>query len=216
MPRNSEGSGRLRILLIDDHSMVLDTFGLFLRTESGMSVETSSSLPRGFALVGEKKFDIILLDLNMPGMTGLAGLREMVARAPGTPVAILTGSASPKIIDDIMQAGASGLILKTSSAATMSAAIQFMSTGAHYLPPETRHKNHAGQERTLIDLLTDRERTVLGRLIDGQLNREIADALGVAETTIKMHVMSICRKFGVKNRTQAAVLARTIDSAGQS
>lgn len=213
MGRNFAGGSALRVLLVDDHSMVLDTFGLFLRSEGGMHVETSSSLTRAFSLLEENAFDMVLLDLNMPGMSGLDGLRQMVARVPGTPVAILTGAASGKIIEEIMEAGASGLILKTSTAATMSAAIRFMSTGAQYLPPETRHQSSAGQEQTLLDPLTDRERTVLGCLVDGKLNREIATTLGVAETTIKMHVMSICRKFGVRNRTQAAVLARTIDFA---
>lgn len=193
--------------------MVLDTFGLFLRSESGMLVETSSSLSGAFSIVEKQSFDMILLDLNMPGMADLSGLKEMIARIPKTPIAILTGSASPKIIDAIMHAGASGLILKTSAATTMSAAIRFMATGAQYLPPETRYQIQGSQEKTLVDLLTDRERAVLALLADGNLNREIAEALGVAETTVKMHVMSICRKFGVKNRTQAAVLARSIESA---
>lgn len=212
--KDSSGAMKtINVLLVDDHSMVLDTFGLFLRSEGGMRVETANDLPRAFSLVKTSVFDMILLDLNMPGMNGLEGLETMVKLARPVPVAILTGAASSKIIEEIMDAGAAGLILKTSSASTMSAAIRFMSTGAQYLPPETRFQNQGDEKSALLETLTEKERQVLEYLVDGKLNREIAEQIGIAETTVKMHVMSICRKFGVRNRTQAAVLARTIDFA---
>lgn len=212
--KDSSGSIRtINVLLVDDHSMVLDTFSLFLRSEGGMQVETANDLPRAFSLVKTSVFDMILLDLNMPGMNGLEGLEKMVQMARPVPVAILTGAASSKVIEEIMDSGAAGLILKTSSASTMSAAIRFMSTGAQYLPPETRFQSHGNEKSALLEVLTEKERLVLQYLVDGKLNREIAGEIGIAETTVKMHVMSICRKFGVRNRTQAAVLARTIDFA---
>lgn len=205
-----QGSG-IRVLIADDHEMVLDMFAMYLTTGAGMQVTTARSLDEAMeVLVAVGPFDVVLLDLNMPGMNGVAGLRRAIKANGGNPVAIITGSTTPRMLDEIMNAGSAGIVLKTTAVRSLANAIRFMQAGEHYMPLELVRDRQNASRQVRHGQLSDKEMTVLTFLAEGKQNKEIANDLKLAEPTVKMHVTSICRKLGAQNRTQAVIMARDL------
>ena len=193
-----------RILLADDHDLVRETLTMFLATEGNFDVTSASTLDQGLAAVrANGPFDLSLLDYNMPGMNGLEGLHQMISASAGKPVALLSGDASATVVDQAVAAGAAGFVSKTLGAKSMINAVQFMLSGEVYVP-----FNYVQQAATTIDGLTGRETQVLRCLAEGMSNKEIARQLDLQEVTIKLHVKTLSRKLGAKNRTHAAMIAR--------
>lgn len=203
-----------RILIADDHEMVLDMVSHYLTRSAGMEVTTAASLGDALATIdGAVPFDLVLLDLTMPGMNGLAGLRQAIDKTGGRPVAILTGNPVLRMVDDILKAGAAGILLKSTSARSLTNAIRFMLAGEHYVPIELMRSETLTRGTRTAGPLSEMETLVLSELVVGLQNKEIALNLGLAEPTIKMHVTAICRKLGARNRTQAVVIARDLGLA---
>jgi DNA-binding NarL/FixJ family response regulator len=211
---NSAAQPSLRVLLADDHRMILDVFAMFLSESAGMDVTTADSFDEA-ALVIQKEgpFDVVLLDLNMPGMNGIAGLKRALRLNEGSPVAIITSNPTPRMLQEIMSAGAAGVILKTTPARSLANAIQFINSGERYLPLELISAQSQPQPALRNGQLSDKEMEVLTYLAEGKANKEIANELDLAEPTVKMHVTAICRKLGAHNRTHAVVLARDLGIA---
>jgi two-component system, NarL family, nitrate/nitrite response regulator NarL len=204
----------LRVLIADDHEMILGMFELYLSEVIGMQVTTARDLDEADALIKSKgPFDVVLLDLNMPGMNGIAGLRRAIKHNQGKPVSIITGNPTKRMQDEIMQAGAAGIVLKTTAVRSLANAIRFMHAGEVYLPMELMRQQPATGPEAQRGKLTEKELAVLQYLTEGRQNKEIANELQLAEPTIKMHVTAICRKLGAKNRTQAVVMARDLGMA---
>lgn len=202
----------LRVLIADDHEMVLDMFAMYLTRAAGMEVTTAKSLDEAVdIIVAEGPFDVVLLDLNMPGMNGVIGLKRAIKQNGGNPVAIITGTPTPRMLDEIMNAGSSGIVLKTTAARSLANAIRFMHSGEQYMPLELmRGSAQAASRNVRNGNLSDKEMTVLSYLAEGKQNKEIANELQLAEPTVKMHVTAICRKLGAQNRTQAVIMARDL------
>ncbi|WP_304616290.1 response regulator transcription factor [Paracoccus sp. (in: a-proteobacteria)] len=199
----------IRVLLADDHRMILEVFALFLTESGNMQVTTAESFDEAADLIqSEGAFDVVLLDLHMPGMNGVAGLRRAIRLNEGKPVAIITGTPTPRMQDEIMKAGASGIVLKTTPVRSLANAIRFMQSGERYLPMELMRLQSPEVRAPRQGHLSDKEMEVLNFLAEGKPNKEIAKELQLAEPTVKMHVTSIYRKFDVQNRTQAVVVAR--------
>ncbi|MCU0815014.1 MAG: response regulator transcription factor [Cypionkella sp.] len=202
---------KLNVLIVDDHEMVLEMFAMYLEGSADMSVTTARHLDEGLDRIAEHgPFDVVLLDLNMPGMNGISGLRRAIKANDGKPVAIITGSPSPRMLDEIMNSGASGIILKTTAVRSLANAIRFMHSGEHYMPLELVRERQVASRTVRHGQLSDKEMTVLSFLAQGKQNKEIANDLQLAEPTVKMHVTSICRKLGAQNRTQAVIMARDL------
>ena len=200
----------LSVLIADDHGMVLDLFQQYLAdTATGIAVRTARTLDEALRVMAAAgPFDVVLLDLNMPGMNGTQGLRRAIDAAAGRPVAILTGTMTPRLMDELMTQGAAGIVLKTTPLRSLPTAIRFMAAGETYLPRDLLSLRRGGPAGGAG--LSDREAAVLSHLAEGRQNKEIANALGLAEPTIKMHVKAICRKLGAQNRTRAVVTARDL------
>ncbi|MGP9805073.1 response regulator [Paracoccus sp. NSM] len=199
----------IRVLLADDHRMILEVFALFLTESGNMEVTTAETFDEAADLIqSEGAFDVVLLDLHMPGMNGVAGLRRAIRLNEGKPVAIITGTPTPRMQDEIMKAGASGIVLKTTPVRSLANAIRFMQSGERYLPMELMRLQSPEVRMPRQGHLSDKEMEVLNFLAEGKPNKEIAKELQLAEPTVKMHVTSIYRKFDVQNRTQAVVVAR--------
>lgn len=202
---------RLKVLLADDHRMILEMFSLFLTESAGMSVITALSFDEAAQIIqAEGPFDVVLLDLNMPGMNGVAGLKRALRLNAGNPVAIITGSATPRMLQEIMNAGSAGIILKTTPVRSLANAIRFIHSGERYLPLELLQAQAQPNPVLKNGQLSDKEMEVLSYLAEGRPNKEIANELNLAEPTVKMHVTAICRKIGAQNRTQAVVMARDL------
>lgn len=201
----------LKVLLADDHRMILEMFSLYLAESAGMKVRTALCFDEAAeVLQSEGPFDLVLLDLNMPGMNGVAGLKRALRLAGGKPVAIITGSAAPRISQELMAAGCAGIILKTTPVRSLANAIRFIVAGERYLPLELMQSQATQNPTVRHGQLSDKEMEVLSYLAEGRPNKEIAKALDLAEPTVKMHVTAICRKIGAQNRTQAVVIARDL------
>ncbi len=195
----------MKILVADDHDLVRETIAAFLTTEGEASVATVGSLPD--ALSEAKKngpFDLILLDYNMPGMNGLEGLRKMTETSEGTPVAILSGTATRALAEEAISLGAAGFVPKTLGSKSMISAARFMAAGEIYAPFNFMQQ----KEDKASDLLSNREIDVLQGICRGQSNKEIARDHSIHEATVKLHAKTLCRKLGARNRTHAAMIAR--------
>ena len=142
-------------------------------------------------------------------MTGLAALETFGKRHPELPVVMLSASNDTHVMRKSLQAGASGFISKTSPSDELLRAIHLVLQGDIYWPPLLGSELIDATEEPVADFppLTQRQEKVLERMIDGQSNREIGDALSLSEETIKSHVSAILRHFNVQNRTQAVVAA---------
>ncbi|NCQ23755.1 MAG: DNA-binding response regulator [Rhodobacteraceae bacterium CG17_big_fil_post_rev_8_21_14_2_50_63_15] len=206
MPVTTDFSGR--ILLVDDHDLVRETLADFLRAKEGFVVEGCSSLEA--ALTAAKGgFDLVLLDYLMPGMEGLSGLARMQACAR-CPVAILSGTAPPDVARRALRAGAAGFLPKTLKPQALIAAVRQMLAGEVYTPLDFLSDDRLAERRIH---LTPRETDVLVGISEGKSNKEIARDLDIQEVTVKLHLKTMSRKLGAKNRTHAAMLARDIGLA---
>lgn len=202
-PKNE--SSVMRILLADDHDLVRETIAMFMQAEGLAEVTSVSSVDEAVAAtVREGAFDLVLLDYNMPGMNGLAGLNRMLEANGGNPVALLSGDASPAVAKDAIAAGAAGFVPKTLGSKSMMSAIRFMAAGEVFVPFGFLEQAEAQP----VAGLTERESQVLRGLCEGKSNKEIARDLDLQEVTIKLHVKTLCRKLDAKNRTQAAMIAK--------
>ena len=207
----------MKIILADDHALFRDGFALlFQQLEEGAAVLEAGDLDQAMELVARHHdADLVLLDLNMPGMNGLAGIKRVRDAYPQLPVIVLSASETREIVQAVMAAGASGFIPKSSSSAVMQSAVRLVLAGGVYLPAQlltadaAASAGHDGQVR-----LTDRQRDVLRLLAAGMSNKEICRELELGEGTIKVHIAAIYRALDVSNRTAAANVAHRLGLIG--
>ncbi len=199
----------MRILLADDHELVRDSIAAVLRNEPGFQVEVVSDLPSALARLDSDPapFDLILLDYMMPGMNGLAGLAAIRGLSQGRPVALLSGTAPRAVAEQALSEGAAGYLPKTMSTRSLIAAAHFMAAGEIYAPPSLINSPGRMQTNPNGSHLTQRERDVLKGLHRSLSNKEIALQLDVQEATVKLHVKSLYRKIGARNRIHAVLIA---------
>jgi DNA-binding NarL/FixJ family response regulator len=205
----------LRVVLVDDHPVYRAGLARLLR-ESG--VDVIAELPNGetaLHVVEELAPDVVVMDLNMPGMSGLEATRRLVAQSPATRVLVVSVSAQEADVTDAILAGASGYILKESPVEEVVAGIQAAAAGQSLISPRIatmllqRIRDAAGAVD--MDLapahLSARELEVLSLMAKGKSNHEIAEKLVISSSTVHNHISSILMKLQVENRVQAAVRA---------
>ncbi len=199
----------MRVLIADDHDLLRDMLVMFLGSQGDIATETAADVDAACARVEQDEpFDLILLDLNMPGMNGLNGLSRMMALKGGQRVALMSGEATREIAEQALEAGAAGFVPKTLPAKSMINAVRFMAMGEQYAPIDFMTAPAETPVNPLAEKLTARELQVLKGLTEGKSNKEIARDLDLQEPTVKLHVKTLYRKVGAANRTQAALIAR--------
>ena len=203
-------AGSIRVLIVDDHPVVRQGLRVLLEVQDGIEVAgEAGDGASALALAAERAPDVILLDLKLPGMDGLAVLGELSARHDPSRVLVLTSVTDHASAAAAVRAGATGVLYKDVDPDALVRAIRAVHDGHLLLAPEaagTLLRSASGPARGL-DALTSREREVLAELAHGRSNREIARALQVSEKTVKAHVSSVLAKLGVQDRTQAALMA---------
>ncbi|MCU6454560.1 response regulator transcription factor [Sphingomonas sp. A2-49] len=205
-----------RVLIADDHPLVRDG----LRTVISVAFDQTelfeaSSIAEAQAVIErEGDFDLVLLDLNMPDADGFAGLATLRARFPSIPIVIVSGAVESGLVSAAIAHGAAGFIPKSLKRSAIVAAIQSILAGDVFMPEEFRIGAGDGGEgvdiRRRIATLTPQQRVVLGLVVAGKLNKQIAFELDVSMTTVKAHVSAILGKLNVYSRTQAVILANKV------
>ena len=197
---------RMRILVVDDHLLLAETVVLALSKNGEIDVEAVSGIDDALKRIAESgRFEVILLDYSMPGGDGLAGLRHVIA-ANGKGVAVFSGVATPAVIERALAEGAMGFIPKTLPLKSLESAVRMIAQGEVFVPYNYVLQVMGKDEPTTN--LKPRERQVLQLVCEGAQNKEIAFKLKLSEVIVKADVKSICRKLGVRNRTEAAMMAR--------
>lgn len=196
----------MKILVADDHDLVRETIAAFLLAEGMTSVATMATLDEVLAALQTERFDLVLLDQNLPGMTGLDGLTQAAQAGPGSPVALMSGSSSRELAEAAVAAGAIGFVPKKMPARSMVAAVRLMARGESFAPVGLLRSDAA--PGAPLALLTRREVSVLRGICEGKSNKEIARDLDLQEVTVKLHVKTLSRKLSARNRTHAAMIAR--------
>lgn len=195
----------IRVLIADDHPVVRAGLTSMLGTQTELEiVGSAASGEEVLAKLGQAKPDVLLLDLRMHGLSGVETLVAMKRAADETRVIILTSFETDEDIYRAVQAGAQGYLLKDTSLKEMVTAIRTVHAGKRYIPQDIAARL---ADRMMRTDLTPREIEILKLLSKGPTNKQIGQALGISENTVKNHVNSIIEKLEVSDRTEAATTA---------
>lgn len=194
-----------RILLVDDHFIVRLGLASSLNEEPDLSVVAeASTVAEALAAAALHRPDVAVIDMRLPDGDGSDLARQLAARHPALRCLVLSVSAGEHDILRAFRAGACGYLQKSAEREELLHAIRCAARGENYFPAHVRRILDTGRARPD---LSPREREVLLLVVEGHLNKEIADRLGLAEITVKQHVSAVLRKLGVLDRTQAAIAA---------
>jgi DNA-binding NarL/FixJ family response regulator len=205
----------LQVVLVDDHPVYREGLAWMLR---GQGVDVVADVSNGEAAIRaaeELAPDVVVMDLRMPGMSGLEATRRLTERAPASRVLILTVSAQEEDVTAALLAGAMGYVLKDRPVEEIVAGIRATAAGQSVISPQIatilveRVRDMRGDPGTALAgaQLSARELEVLGLMAEGQSNPEIAESLGISLSTVRVHISSILMKLQAANRVQAAVRA---------
>jgi DNA-binding NarL/FixJ family response regulator len=212
----------MKILLIDDHKMFCDGLRLiFDQMDFNTELFEAPDARAAFQLLeAHSEIELVMLDIKLPDRHGLDVLKELSQRFPTLPVIMLTATVSRRMIRQSFAAGASGYVLKSSGADVMIGAIRLVLAGGIYVPPnmvtqgnpQTPSPRRDTEGEAELSKLTQRQSEVLNLLQSGSSNKQIADDLGLSESTVKAHISAILRSLNLRSRVQAALLAQKLES----
>lgn len=200
----SAGPSSMRVLLADDHVLMADSLKFALERDGNVAVTTVHT---GDAMLAQPPaFDIVLVDLVMPGMDGLTGIGQAIARFPDAAVVVFSGIADSEVVTRAVQMGARGFIPKAMPLRSVSAVLQLIRSGQTYVPMAMVAGIEPANDAS--GRLTDTEIEVLRAIAEGKTNKRIARDLVMTEIAVKMHLRTIFAKLRAANRTHAVVLAK--------
>jgi DNA-binding NarL/FixJ family response regulator len=221
----------IRVMLVDDQTLVRQGIQMLLELEDDLEVVgVAANGKEAIAVAEQTRPDVVLMDVRMPLMDGVAATGELLRRTPGLGVIILTTFDDDEYVFEGLKAGARGYMLKDTSSDEIAAAVRAVAGGAALIQPSVARKVVAEFSRlaaggqgpgqpaapqppevsALAEPLTEREREVLQGLAAGLSNRELAERLVITEGTVKNHVSNLLAKLGVRDRTQAVLKAQEL------
>jgi len=207
----------LKILLADDHALFREGVKQLcshLHAEVQV-VEVSNGAEVMRLALTQPDFDLVLLDLAMPGVDGFSGLAAFRTHAPSVPVVILSGSEDPSDVQAALDGGAAGFIPKSTLSDVILSALRLVLAGGIYTPPGLLTGQNLVVSKAQLNALTPRQREVLVLMGQGKSNKDIGNLLGLSEATVKQHVSAILKALHVANRMQAVIAGRRLQSATQ-
>jgi DNA-binding NarL/FixJ family response regulator len=199
----------IRVLVVDDHHLV--RAGLITLLGAAPDIQVAGEAADGeqaLAAAAATAPDVVLMDLSMPVLDGVAATRRLLAERPGTRVVALTSFSDRQRVTDVLAAGATGYVLKDCRPEDLLAAVRAAADGHVPLDPRVAAALLPSREPPLADQLSEREKQVLRLVGAGLANKQIARRLGIAESTVKVHTGNIFRRIGVTDRTSAALWAK--------
>ena len=214
---SGEAAVPIRVFLVDDHGVVREGIRTYLSLSDDIEIvgeagDGRQALERLARLDAETGLpDVVLMDLQMPHMAGIAATAAIKERFPAVEVVVLTSFIDDDKVHDVLQAGATGYVLKYAEADEITAAIRAAYRGDMHLDPAVAkrlvHALRGPRLEDQVDPLTERERQVLVLVAQGRANKEVARELHISERTARTHVSNILAKLGLASRTQAALYA---------
>ncbi len=204
-------------LIVDDHPLFCDALSMTLKAIVGIQeITTADHLEKAMIYLAQSgPPDVIVLDLNLPDVSGLDGLIRLRKSVGDTPIVVVSSLADHRMIGSAIRAGATGFVPKHSPREVFRTAFDQIAAGQTFVPDGV--KLDADPQAPVTDredaiqrlsLLTKQQATILQLICEGKLNKQIAFDLSIAETTVKAHVTAIMRKLGVQSRTQAVLIAQ--------
>ena len=211
-PNAAAPGAEIRILIADDHEVVRIGLAALLDGQDGLTVVAQAgSGEEAVRLARRHRPDVVVLDIRMPGGSGIEACRAITEELPGTPVVMLTSHADSEALFDAIDAGASGYVLKRVGSPELVDAVRTVAGGGSLLDPAVtrtvldRLRNASRlEEAGAFAELTEQERKVLAHVADGASNREIGQRMGLAEKTVRNYVSNILAKLALESRAQAA------------
>ena len=215
-------SGKLRVMLVDDHALVRGAVRQAISAPDVELVAEASSAEEALDLALQARPDVMLVDIDLPGMSGVQLVRELAPRLPQTRIVMLTVSTSDRDVMEAIRYGAVGYLTKDLSPEELSAGVRSAWDGDLAMSPRmaarlvrrlvtSREQGPIDPDHPRLGSLSVREKEVLRRLADGLTDREIAAALVISPRTVESHVSSVLHKLGVRNRAEAAGRFRDLD-----
>lgn len=204
----------MNVLIVDDHALVREALGrVVLALEPDARIVEAGDPASAFRLIErEPDLDLALLDLSLPGMHGLAALKQLRAHHPALAVVIVSATVDRETVRMALDAGAAGYIPKTSSNEVLKSALQLVLAGGVYIPPEFAGRSvngvaasPAGAVSAASLGLTERQAQILALVMKGEPNKVICRELDLAESTVKNQITAILKALKVTNRTQAVL-----------
>jgi two-component system nitrate/nitrite response regulator NarP len=200
----------MKLIIADDHLLLGQAVEAALVKTDDYEVTLVETLQGLLAKLSSTAFDMIILDLKMPGMAGLASVKAVLDAAGGASVVLFTGRVDSRFLSDCVSLGVRGYIPKDMPLRSLDSALHLIQSGQTFIPvkPDTEQKAEMagkGQED-----LTKRELHILRLAADGMTNKEIARDISITEVAVKMHMRNICRKLGARNRAHAAIISREL------
>jgi DNA-binding NarL/FixJ family response regulator len=207
----------MKMLLVDDHALFREGLKLLLRSLGGdLEPDEAGDCAQALDKMAGGRYDLVLLDMNLPGRGGLDALTALREAAPSTPVVVLSGEEDPQLVRGAIDRGAMGFIPKSSTPEILIPALRLALAGGVYLPPAVLD-TRAGSARPASPQpkaeeaapagLTQRQTAVLRCVIQGKPNKVIARELDISEGTVKAHLSAVLQALGAHNRTEAVYAA---------
>jgi NarL family two-component system response regulator LiaR len=200
----------IRVLIVDDHPMMRKGLRSFLEVTRGLEcIGEAESGEEGIEMSLQLAPQVVIMDLMMPGMGGVAAIRALHARQPQVRIIALTSFADPRLVQEAVNAGAVGYLLKNVTAPMLAEAVIRAAEGQAVMGPEAVQAlvQMAADPRPIGSDLTARERDILALLVKGLTNQEIAQKMTISEATVRFHVGNVLSKLEVGNRTEAVQVA---------
>ena len=204
----------VRLLLVDDHPLFRSGLTYLLRTlDAELEVDEAGNCPQALALAG-RRYDLILLDLKMPGINGIDALSAIRNAFPSSPAVVLSAEDDSRIVRQAIESGAMGYIPKSSTPDVMIQALKLILAHGVYLPPnvllaqaEIVEPRRPEAAEATIEGLSERQMEVLRRVVQGKQNKVIAGELDISEGTVKAHLSAVLRALHARNRTEVVYAA---------
>lgn len=201
----------MKALIADDHPMVRDALSRTLRgIEPGIEIAEAADAPGAIAQLQQQAVSLLLVDLQMPGMEGVAGVRRLRALFPTVPLVVVSADQEPVTVRAALAAGAVAYLPKSEPPEVLQQALRLVLAGGTYTPALAQAAAGAAAGHPDLQALTPRQRDVLRGLSRGLPNKLIARELNLSEGTVKIHIAAVLRALRARNRTEAVVLARQL------